>query len=416
MAHGGASGMAAMRLSGTGFWHFWNDRSGGMAVTFTLSLLLIVTAVSASVEYARAARAQATLESALDSATLAAARALHDGPMTVAQVEAKVSSFLTANLAESGAAVTLTSLDVTIDTTKGKVITAVAGEIDSEFYPIVGSEILKIGANASSTYESKKVELALVLDVTGSMQGQKLTDLKTAALEMIDTLLPSSGANDARVRISLVPFAAAVNASSYASAVRASGTYSHTCVTEAKSDTFQDTAPSVKPLRGDTSSCPSAAVMPLTNNRTGLINRINSFVASGNTAGHLGVRWGWFTISPNWTAVWPTESDPVAYTDDKSLKIIVFMTDGDFNKYYASGNGTSNQQAANVCTNAKSSGVTVYSVALSTTSAPLSSTGKAIMQGCATSEKHYYDTSTGDELIAAFRTIAATVQAIYLAS
>ena len=280
-----------------------------------------------------------------------------------------------------------------------------------------GSEKQIVDAAASATYESKTIELSLVLDVTGSMSGQKLTDLKKAATDMVATLLPADGRNDARVRIAVIPFAAAVNAGTYANAVRVtkSGGYGHTCVTEASSDTFQDTSPDTKKLRVDTSSCPSAQILPLTNNATSLANRIASFAASGATAGHLGVRWGWFALSPNWISVWPTASDPVSYTTPKTLKIIVFMTDGDFNTQYVSGNGSSNTQATKVCANAKAAGVTIYAVSFSTPSAPLSETGEAIMRGCASSRAHYFDASTGSQLIAAFQTIAANIQAIYLA-
>jgi Flp pilus assembly protein TadG len=400
------------------FTRFRSDRAGGMAIGFAFTVLTLAALGAVVVDYGRATSAKSLLEGALDSATLAAARDLADAPRTQAEVEARVEGHLHGNLDLNESSITVTAVTVTIDSVAGRVIASATGEIPMDFPVVAGRDKAVIGASASATYESKTIELSLVLDVTGSMSGQKLTDLKKAATDMVTTLLPADGRNDQRVRIAIVPFSAAVNAGTYANTVRVakSGGYGHTCVTEASSDTFLDTDPAVKKLRGDTSSCPSAQVLPLTNNRTSLVNRIGGFVAAGNTAGHLGVRWGWFTLSPNWTGVWPSTADPVSYTTPKTLKIIVFMTDGDFNIQYASGNGTSNSQAAKVCTNAKQASVIVYSVAFSTASAPLSSTGKSIMQNCATSARHYFDATTGSQLIEAFQTIAANIQGIYLAS
>ena len=55
-----------------------------------------------------------------------------------------------------------------------------------------------------------KAEIALVLDNTGSMRGQKLTNLKDAATKLVDSL--SSTTKDPNdLRIALVPFTMTVN-------------------------------------------------------------------------------------------------------------------------------------------------------------------------------------------------------------
>lgn len=398
---------------------FAADRAGATAMPFALTVLGLGALYATTADYGRAQLARSVLSEALDSATLAAARDLADAPRTQAEVETRVADHLAGNVALNQPNLTVTGVGVTIDTVNGRLVTSATGEIASVFPFFSGSPSLAVGAHASSTYESKTIELAMVLDVTGSMSGQKITDLKTAATEMVNTLLPADGRNDTRVRIAVVPFAAAVNAGGYADTVRVSrrSGYSNTCVTEANADAFSDPDPTApKTLRGDASSCPSATVLPLTNNRTALLDKIAGLSAGGNTAGHLGVRWGWFTLSPNWTPVWPTASDPVAYGTPKTLKIVVFMTDGDFNQQYVSSNGTSNQQALAVCEAAKASAVSIYTVAFSTPTAPLSGTASALMSSCATSTRQYYAAGNGNELIAAFRTIAANIQMIYLTS
>ena len=81
--------------------------------------------------------------------------------------------------------------------------------------------------------------------------------------------------------------------------------------------------------------CPHVSLVKLTNNKTTLSNSINNMIIvnGGGTIINQGLQWGWFTLSPLWTA-WglpasPTgAARPAAYTDTGTTKIIVLMTDG----------------------------------------------------------------------------------------
>ncbi len=76
--------------------------------------------------------------------------------------------------------------------------------------------------------------------------------------------------------------------------------------------------------------CPSAEIVPLTDDKTVLTNSIKSYRASGATAGHIGAQWAWNLVSPNFAPLWPTDSDPVDYDDGKTIKAVILMTDGVF--------------------------------------------------------------------------------------
>ena len=55
-----------------------------------------------------------------------------------------------------------------------------------------GTPTLNFTRVSQTTYKTKKIELSLVLDVTGSMSdGGKINSLKTAANDLIDTLFAS---------------------------------------------------------------------------------------------------------------------------------------------------------------------------------------------------------------------------------
>lgn len=81
--------------------------------------------------------------------------------------------------------------------------------------------------------------------------------------------------------------------------------------------------------------CPHLSLVKLTADKTALNRSINSMalVNGGGTIINQGLQWGWFTLSPLWTA-WglppsPTgAARPASYTDNGTTKIIVLMTDG----------------------------------------------------------------------------------------
>ena len=134
----------------------------------------------------------------------------------------------------------------------------------------------------------------------------------------------------------------------------------------------------------------------------------------GWTAGHIGLGWGWYTISPNWASVWPAASVPKPYNDPNTVKAIILMTDGEFNTSYHNGaqNETSAPQALDICNAIKDPDVTggnvvIYSVAFLSPPA-----AEATLQACATSPSHYFSADNGTELRAAFQDIAKRLQSL----
>ncbi|HRK62982.1 MAG TPA: ubiquitin-activating E1 FCCH domain-containing protein [Terricaulis sp.] len=179
--------------------------------------------------------------------------------------------------------------------------------------------------------------------------------------------------------------------------------------------------------------CPANTVVPLTTDRTLLNDRISALTASGSTAGQIGLAWGWYMVSPNWAHLWPTASQPASYNAPETLKIVVLMTDGAFNTTYCEGvigrdsssgagsaserntcngtNGAGFTQAQSLCTAMKNRGVVVYTVGLGLDG---DATATSFLRNCATTEQHAYLTGSGDELIAAFNAIAASISRLRL--
>ncbi len=120
---------------------------------------------------------------------------------------------------------------------------------------------------------------------------------------------------------------------------------------------------------------------------------------------------------PNWNTVWPKDSQPTAYGTAKVDKIAVLMTDGVYNTLQGAQYGDNSSQATTaltqakaLCTGMKGKSITVYTVGFNIDS----TAAKDMLKNCATSNDHYYDTSGGDALKAAFRDIALKISKLRL--
>jgi hypothetical protein len=80
------------------------------------------------------------------------------------------------------------------------------------------------------------------------------------------------------------------------------------------------------------------------------------------------------------------------------------MTDGDFNRQYFSGQGSSSNQARALCAEIKLTGVVIYSVAVQAPSA-----GEAVLEYCASGPQYFFDPSNGQELEDDYRAIATSI-------
>ena len=54
----------------------------------------------------------------------------------------------------------------------------------------------------------------------------------------------------------------------------------------------------------------------------------------GGTAGHIGTAWAWYTLSPNWSSLWPSAASPSPTARRTCDKIAILMTDGEYNTEY----------------------------------------------------------------------------------
>lgn len=408
---------------------FAGDRKGTVAMIFAGAFVPIIAVAGMAVDYARSQRIQTAMQTAADAASMAAATA--SAPTTAERITIATDVF-NANAKLSRFNLTTTPT-VTVQT--GSVEVSANVNVPTSFMKIVNINEVNVKAYSHVTTAGKTLELAMVLDVTGSMgngAGSKLADMKWAAKDLMDIVMPVGGGNSP-TKIALVPFSDRVNVGALASQVTGlpnrkgfysyyygySNRYLRTCITERQgSYRYSDDAPAsnkyigrYNPWYSATSSrqystsqnnCSRPEVKPLSNDRDMLRAHIDSFVGSGGTAGHIGTAWGMYMLSPKWSSIWSSYT-PLPYDDDTNIKAVVIMTDGAYNTDYTSGMN-STQQALALCEEMKKNdkNVVVYTVGFAI---PVNSTQRQTMMDCATSSAHYFFPYNGDELRAAFASI-----------
>lgn len=468
---------------------FGRDRSGNVLMMFGLFALPVFMAIGGAVDFGRWINARTDLRNAVDSSVLAAARALQTNGYNEAEALEVARVYLTNNtqslLGSVGDLTTQIQFQIsgngdtvsaTGDVNMGTVVLQLIGIRELPLFRGSGTDRseskLAVGGNSGSS-----IEVSLMLDVTGSMgagfgNGQKLADMQTAAKDLIDIVVWEDQ-SEFTARVALAPFSESINVGSALendvmrngeptqknvfTAARVNRTFNRVpaCATERTTNHWDtDAAPNgnngipYKYMRGTRNCVPgNAEIVPLTSNKDVLKQSIDSYVASGGTAGHLGTAWAWYMLSPNWANVLPDASTPGSYELVTELgpqgqpllrKIAVLMTDGEYNIQHCDGDsndgfsgvfdfdvginsnfkgncrnkrGNSRDQARAICLRMQRAGIEVYTVGFQ-----LPNRGDAVdtMNICASSEEHAYTASSGEELRQAFRDIALRISTIYI--
>lgn len=206
------------------------DEKGATGVLFGLMIVPVVTLMGAALDYSRALHMQEQLQRIADQATIAgldAYRQTNDLQKGQERIMAYIDSGLRQNGMKrakpgdtGGIVVSNTAIDPATSTAmpklEAKINTMVLGLIG---VPTMDIDVqTKVAVAADRKEGSKALELSLVLDMSGSMQGQKIDDLKTASKDFLDIVMPAD-ADLSNRKVGLVPFTNRVNAGQFASVV-----------------------------------------------------------------------------------------------------------------------------------------------------------------------------------------------------
>lgn len=185
---------------------YWASERGNFAIMFAVVLPVILASVGLVVDLSTMISAKSRLQSSLDSALLAASR-LKDPNQSRQQI---FDDFLAVNLMSESEIV---NVQGELEVDKGLNYIETTGTVSAD----VKLSMMRYFGNASrvtvtsSAFESTtKLEVAMVLDNTGSMGSARMTALRGAATALVNILEGAKSANR-EVRAALVPFVTTVN-------------------------------------------------------------------------------------------------------------------------------------------------------------------------------------------------------------
>ena len=198
------------------------DVRGNVAMLFGLSLPVLILMTLGGVDIHRMSTVRVNLQDALDAAALAAARSPYTRNedlqrVGLAALKANLQAYPNVALEEDQTTFVLVD-EVVIADARVQVKTLVA----NIFLPPYGQlmdDYLPVGSHSEVDRSSRNLEVALVMDVTGSMSGQRIKDLKKAAKELVDIIVQPVQ-TPYYSKLALVPYSMGVNLGSNANAAR----------------------------------------------------------------------------------------------------------------------------------------------------------------------------------------------------
>lgn len=212
---------------------FAREKCGNFSIAFAFASFAIFLAIGLAVDFSLSVNQRVRVNNALDAASLATARALSIGEISESGSAAEdyFKAIFAANLGLSD--LTKSSYSVNnfkIDTAQ-QTVSATADYNQNLIFTRVGSSqtTQTVASKAEAAYGIGDIEVAMVVDVTESMNNWRITALKEAAELGVKKLLSPNTATDTHVRVSLVPYSNSINAGPLA-------TYVYPDFNEAKSN------------------------------------------------------------------------------------------------------------------------------------------------------------------------------------
>ena len=393
---------------------FFNDRGGSVAPLLGIVLIPLMAAVGAAVDYSRATNVRTGLQAALDSTSLMMskeAQKLVGTDVEIGdQLDTKAKAVFYALFKKAEAQnITLTSKYTPLEDNRFNFKMTGSATVNTTVARVIGQTHIDVNTSSEVIWGVKRLELALALDNTGSMDNDgKMTALKAAAHSLLDTLKKAAKKPE-DIKVAIIPFDTTVKIGTEfkdqfwvdydVNDIKKSKWKG--CVEDrTQSNDVLDTAP----VAGNSTtyypaaSCGSLAkAMPLSNDWTALNAKVDQMSPNGNTNVTIGLVWAWHALTGNTPFPEGTPAEP------DLDKVIILLTDGQNtqNRWTNSTHSIDNRTSA-ACSNIKAANIKLYTVRVIDGNASL-------LQGCATKADMYYDVQQADQLNGVFSSIAQTL-------
>jgi Flp pilus assembly protein TadG len=398
---------------------FWSDREGNVALVFALAAIPLFGAMGAAVDYSMASQYRTDIQKALDATALALTKIM---PADQATLDTVGNQYFQANLKNHD----LQSLTLTVTPNVGTLRVTANGTYKVQLANIFGADTIDLSASAEAKWSIGKVEIALALDNSWSMNSLgRMTELKAAAHDLLN-VLETAAKNPGDAKVAIVPFDSVVNiGTDYAAEAwlrwgvctsgncgPGSSTNWQGCVWDRnKSYDKSDDAPDGTNDRkypawqcgNSLNSNKLVSMKRLTADWPSLHTKIDDMIPSGYTNITIGLVWAWHLLSP--TEVF---ADGVAYNTENLTKYIILLSDGDNTRNrFGDSSSTMNNRTEDACTNIKTAGIKIYTVRLIDGNSTL-------LRDCATKTSMFYEVEDSSALSGVFNAIGSEIASLHL--
>ena len=429
---------------------FKTDEKGNFAIMAALTMGVILAGLGVSIDAANGQYAKQRLQNTTDAIALLAAKGVIE---TQADLDAAANEYLQLNYPGAvGVNIRLEDIE-----RQGDVVTITASDkIPTHFAGIFGKTDMEIEAKSQAIYSNRNIDIAFVLDTTFSMSGSKMSNLKLAANNLVNTF---DNYNNDVVRAAVVPFAQYINVGtsrrnaswlnvpadrqvtvtqSNVVARRNCRMVANTAIRDGvalggmrrKCDLVHGPAYTTSatarwqgcvgsrlapnhervdfggnriPGILDSDGKCGTEILPLTTNMNQVRQTINAMNPEGKTYIPAGLAWGWRVLD-NREPLTEAASSPANNTD----KVMIIMTDG---KNFKSKNGVLHNKSDNgsnadnitgrLCERIKDDDIKVFTIAYEVNDTPT----RNLLRDCATSSSNYFNATNAAQLNSAFQAI-----------
>lgn len=341
-----------------------NCNSGNFAMMTALMVVPLFAILGGAVDISRAIQSRAVLQNATEAAALSAASLTNNE-----EVQTIIEEYIAANLPNNdmwdNLQINILQSDISLNSREIEIQASI--NVKSAFMHLAGVDEMSITTESTAVQKASKLEIAMVLDISSSMNGNRLSNLKTAATQFVDEIMVNNDNGLDVVSFNLIPYGGTVNIGNLFDDYVAPLTSSDVVLDPSKNDynigsdvleeefrfsdglncvehPYEDYSDDLIPLqsRGQVPHfyrwwstnpwCPTpeSAVVMNTNDSDALVDYIEDLTLSDGTGTDIGLLWGVKSLSPNWQGKLGGDfSDrPSEYNDPDTMKIMVLMTDG----------------------------------------------------------------------------------------
>ncbi len=335
---------------------FERDEEGSFSIFVAVMMSSLLFIGGSAIDIVRHETIRSSIQYNLDRAVLAAASLRQTGDEAAAGAIVRDYMSKVATLAEFQANI---DEEKTVVTLTGRTVSAYAtAELNTYFLDWIGIDTLDVHVTSTASERIPNLEISMVLDVSGSMQGTKIAQLKNAANNFVETVIKEQSVIEEEntvTAISIVPYATNVSLPEEMFDLYATEQLhdDHHCIIFDANEFAATELPTTVELKqlssyafsrfyggslakvSDCSNNQYSKILPFSTSKNDLKDKINSLQATGSTATHIGTRWGAALLDrgavPIANALGSEEAadHPKSYSEPGVLKALIVMSDGD---------------------------------------------------------------------------------------